>query len=123
MYKACIIVLNDREYTGEEEDSEGRKLKKLLSYKFNIISYKIMPEVDEIYKDFLLKCCDDYCVELVITLGNKVLADLVTKEIKEEDYPEFNGFRRRATLIKNLDEISTGTSINIKKLIEVIEKV
>ena len=42
MYKACIIVLNDREYTGEEEDSEGRKLKKLLSYKFNIISYKIM---------------------------------------------------------------------------------
>ena len=26
MYRACVVVLSDREYTGEEQDSVGRKL-------------------------------------------------------------------------------------------------
>lgn len=123
MYKACIIILSDREYTGEEEDSEGRKLEKLLSRRFNIIVYKIVPEVGDIYKDFLLKCCDNYGVELVFTLGNKMLADSVAREIKEEECGDIYGFRRKKTLIKNLESISTGITPNIEMLIEAIKKI
>ena len=122
MYKACVIVLSDREYTGEEGDSEGRKLEKYLKdNNFEILVYKIIPEVEEIYRDFLIKCCDDYCVDLVVTVGNRQLSEMIAKDIVEEN-SHVNNYRRKKTLIKNLDENNVEENFRLEGLLESIKK-
>lgn len=123
MYKACVIVLSNREYTGEEEDSAGRKLEKYIEENnFEILVYKIIPEVKNIYKEFLVKCCDNYCVDIVITIGNKCLSEETAKEINEEVNIELNSYRRKKTIIKNFEENISREEIELEKLVEGIKR-
>lgn len=124
MYRACVIVLSDREYTGEEQDSIGRQLESYIkSKKFEVIVYKIMPEVKNIYKDFMLKCCDNYCLDLVVTIGNKELSEEVAKEISSEENPVLNSYIRKNTILKNIKEENLSLDIELKELVESIKRV
>lgn len=125
MYKACVIVLSNREYTGEEEDNEGRKIEEYIKENdFEILVYKIIPEVEAIYKDFLVKCCDDYCVNLVVTVGNRELSEQIVEDIAEEKNSMLRSYRRKNTVIKNFEENVLKEDINIQlgKLIEGAKK-
>ncbi len=124
MYRACVIVLSDREYTGEEQDSIGRQLESYIKgKKFEVIVYKIMPEVKNIYKDFMLKCCDNYCLDLVVTIGNKELSEEVAKEISSEENPVLNSYIRKNTILKNIKEENLSLDIELKELVESIKRV
>lgn len=86
MYKVCIIVINDKGYTGEEEDISGKVVEDYLkNNKYNIALYSILPETEEIIKRFLIKCCDKYGVDLIITLGKTSIANEVSRDIDDRD--------------------------------------
>ena len=124
MYRACVIVLSDREYTGEEQDSVGRKLESYIkNNNFEVIVYKIIPEVKSIYKDFIVKCCDNYCVDLVVTIGNKELSEEVVKEISNDENKKLNSYKRKATILKNLKEENLSVDNELKELVESIKGV
>lgn len=124
MYRACVVVLSDREYTGEEQDSVGRKLESYIkNNKIEVIVYKIIPEVKSIYKDFIIKCCDNYCVDLVVTIGNKGLAEEVAEEISNDENKKLNSYRRKATILKNLKEENLSVDNELKELVESIKGV
>ena len=124
MYRACVIVLSDREYTGEEQDSIGRQLENYIkSEKFEVIVYKIIPEVKYIYKDFILKCCDNYCLDLVVTIGNKELSEEVAKEISNGENKSLNSYIRKNTILKNLKEENLALDIELKELVKSIKGV
>lgn len=124
MYRACVVVLSDREYTGEEQDSVGRKLESYIkNNKIEVIVYKIIPEVKSIYKDFIIKCCDNYCVDLVVTIGNKGLAEEVAEEISNDENKKLNSYRRKATILKNLKKENLSVDNELKELVESIKGV
>lgn len=86
MYKVCVIVINDKGYTGEEEDISGKLVEDYFKKnKFNIALYSIVPETKEIIKRILTKCCDEYGVDLIITLGKISLANEVSRDIEDRD--------------------------------------
>lgn len=121
MKRACIIILSDREYTGEEEDNKGKELVKYLeNNKFEILVYKIIPEIEEIYKEFLMKCCDNYCVEFVVTVGNKKLSEVVANDIKDNFMENDKVYIRKKTFIKNLKDNFNDTEI--KELMSFIQR-
>ena len=92
MYKVCVIVINDKGYTGEEEDISGKLVEDYLKKnKFNIAVYSIVPEKKEIIKRFLIKCCDEYEVDLIITLGKISIANDVNRDIEDiNDLQKYN---------------------------------
>jgi len=84
MYKVCIIVISDKGYTGEEEDMDGKLIESYLKdNKFNIALHSIVPEKREILKKLLIKCCDEYRVDLIITIGSISIARKVNKGIED----------------------------------------
>jgi len=92
MYKVCVIVISDKGYTGEEEDINGKTVEDYFKKnKFNIAVYSIVPETKEILKRFLIKCCDEYEVDLIITLGKISIANEVNKDIEDrDDLPKYS---------------------------------
>ena len=124
MYRARVSVLNDREYTGEEQDSVGRKLESYIKdNNFEVIVYKIIPEVKSIYKDFIVKCCDNYCVDLVVTIGNRDLSEEVVKEVSNDENKNLNSYKRKGTILKNLKEDNLLIDKELKGLVESIKGV
>ena len=94
MYKVCVIVISDKGYTGEEDDTSGKLVEDLLKKnEFNIAAYSIVPEIKEIFKRLLIKCCDEYGVDLIITLGKVSIANEVNKEIEDRDDLEKYSFK------------------------------
>ncbi|MGL4108937.1 molybdopterin-binding protein [Clostridium sp. LP20] len=70
MYKASVITVSDKTFTGEREDTSGEYITNYLKEKdFEIVSYGIIPETDEIIRRNLIKCCDVYKVDLLIAIG------------------------------------------------------
>lgn len=123
MYKACIVILNDREYTGEEKDSVGRKIEDYIKRNnFDILLYKIMPEVKSIYKEFLIKCCDEYGVDFLITIGSKCLSEEVIQEVVERRDAKLDIGIRKKTIIKNCKESVTEKDIELVGVVENIKK-
>lgn len=133
MYKVCIIVISDKEYTGEEEDVNGNLIEKYLKdNKFNIALHSIVPEKKEILKNLLIKCCDEYGVDLIITIGNISIANNVNKEIEDrtdlEQYT-FNNidggssyfFIRGNTAIINFSEKVKPEEIPLETIDEVLK--
>lgn len=92
MNKVCVIVINDKGYTGEEEDISGKLVEDYFKKnKFNIAVYSIIPEKKEIINRFLIKCCDEYEVDLIITLGNISIANEVSRDIADKsDLQKYN---------------------------------
>ena len=96
MYKVCVIVINDKGYTGEEEDISGKLVEEYLKKnKFNIAAYSIVPEKKEIFKRVLIKCCDEYEVDLIITLGEISIANEVSRDIEDRSDLEKYNFEYR----------------------------
>lgn len=86
MYKVGILVISDKGYTGEEEDTSGKLVEDYFKKnEFNIAVYSIVPEIKEIFKRFLIKCCDEYGVDLIITIGKISIANKVNREIEDRD--------------------------------------
>jgi hypothetical protein len=84
MYKACVVVISDKEYTGEEEHISGKVVEDYLKEnKFEITVNSIVPETKEIIKRFLIKCCDEYKVDLIITIGKLSLTKELNREIED----------------------------------------
>lgn len=124
MYRACVIVISDKGYTGEEEDINGKCIVEYLGKnKFDISTYTIVPEVKDIFKRILSKCCDEYRVELVVVVDSNNLAKKVYDEIDEgisslNSGTNFNFKVRGKTLILNLESIEEIPTDIIEKLIE-----
>jgi hypothetical protein len=96
MYKACVIVISDKGYTGEEEDIKGKCIVNYLGENdFDISAYTIVPEVKDIFKRILAKCCDEYRVELVVVVDSSNLA----REVYEEVEQGISTFKSEANLI------------------------
>lgn len=134
MYKACVIVISDKGYTGEEEDVLGKNITKFLrENKFDIAAYTIVPEIKDIFKRFLVKCCDEYGVELVVAVNSNNLVREVDDEVEdgiEVFKDELNLINdknldlsvRGETLIVNVDNEEEVQIDTIKKAIKLIKE-
>lgn len=135
MYRACIIVMSDKQYTGEEEDLTSDKIIEYLKKEnFDIVVHNIIPEVNEIVKRALVKCCDEYEADLVVLIGTKKLADEARYEVEDkEDKKEFakinywidgeKGYisSRSNTAVIQLPKVFNEINLNIDKIIETIK--
>jgi len=90
---------------------------------FDIIVYKIIPEVKSIYRDFMIKCCDNYSVDLVVTIGNVDLSEEVAKEISNEEDVILSCYRRKKTIIKNIKENSDSINVKLEEIVQSVEEV
>jgi len=131
MYKVCVIVISNKGYTGEEEDISGKLVEEYLKKnKFNIAAYSIVPEKKEIFKRFVIKCCDEYEVDLIITLGNISIANDVNRDIQDindlqkYDFNYIDGSRAYFTFRGNTAIINFPYKLEPSEIpIETIEKV
>lgn len=128
MYKACIIFVSDKVYTGEEEDYTGKDIANYLKKnKFDISVYTILPQVKDILDRFLVKCCDEYKVDIVLVIGAEELSNTVIDEVSEEtmiikmNYVPLR--RRKNTAIINFKEDININDIDIDILKDAIRRI
>ena len=70
MYTVGIITISDKGAAGQREDKSGPKIKELLSKdKYDVVSYKIIPDERKLIADELVRLCDDVKCNLVLTTG------------------------------------------------------
>ncbi len=70
MYTVGIITISDKGASGRREDKSGPKIKELLPKdKYDVVSYKIIPDEREQIADELVRLCDDVKCNLVLTTG------------------------------------------------------
>lgn len=128
MYKACIIFVSDKVYTGEEDDYTGKNIANYLKKnKFDISVYTILPQVKDIFDRFLVKCCDEYKVDIVLVVGAEELANTIIDEVSEEamnikvNYVPLR--RRKNTAIINFKEDININDIDIDILKDAIRRI
>lgn len=128
MYKACIIFVSDKVYTGEEEDYTGKDIANYLKKnKFDISVYTILPQVKDIFDRFLVKCCDEYKVDIVLVIGAEELSNTIIDEVSEEtmiikmNYVPLR--RRKNTAIINFKEDININDIDIDILKDAIRRI
>ena len=128
MYKACIIFVSDKVYTGEEEDYTGKDIANYLKKnKFDISVHTILPQVKDIFDRFLVKCCDEYKVDIVLVIGAEELSNTVIDEVSEEtmiikmNYVPLR--RRKNTAIINFKEDININDIDIDILKDAIRRI
>ena len=67
MYTVGIITISDKGAAGQREDKSGPKIKELLPKdKYDVVSYKIIPDEREQIADELVRLCDDVKCNLVL---------------------------------------------------------
>lgn len=60
MYTVGIITISDKGAAGQREDKSGPKIKELLPKdKYDVVSYKIIPDERKQIADELVRLCDD----------------------------------------------------------------
>ena len=70
MYTVGIITISDKGAAGQREDKSGPKIKELLPKdKYDVVSYKIIPDERKQIADELVRLCDDVKCNLVLTTG------------------------------------------------------
>ncbi len=128
MYKACIIFVSDKVYTGEEDDYTGKNIANYLKKnKFDISAYTILPQVKDIFYRFLVKCCDEYKVDIVLVVGAEELSNTIIDEVSEEamiikmNYVPLR--RRKNTAIINFKEDININDIDIDILKDAIRRI
>ncbi len=73
MYTVGIITISDKGAAGQREDKSGPKIKELLPKdKYDVVSYKIIPDEREQIADELVRLCDAVKCNLVLTTGGTV---------------------------------------------------
>lgn len=128
MYKACIILINDKMYTGEDDDYTGKGIANYLKKnRFDISAYTILPQVKDIFDRFLVKCCDEYKVDLVLVIGQEEISNIVIDEVCEESMiVKMNNQpirRRKNTAIVNLKEDIKVNNIDIDILKDAVRRI
>lgn len=70
MYRAGIVTLSDKGAIGEREDVSGRIIREILEQEgYEIISYRLLPDEEEMLKQELVRLSDEAGCELVLTTG------------------------------------------------------
>lgn len=103
MYKASVITVSDRAFSGIYEDKSGPAVAELLkSHGYEIISAMIIPdEKNEIKKNLLTQC--EQGIHLILTTGGTGFAprDITpeaTKEIIEREAPGIAEYMRQKSM-------------------------
>lgn len=103
MYKASVITVSDRAFSGIYEDKSGPAVAELLkSHGYEIISAMIIPdEKNEIKKTLLTQC--EQGIHLILTTGGTGFAprDITpeaTKEIIEREAPGIAEYMRQKSM-------------------------
>jgi molybdenum cofactor synthesis domain-containing protein len=81
-YKAGILTISDKGSRGEREDTSGPGIKKLLQGAgFEVASYAIVPDREEIISQKIIDWVDNQNIDLLVTTGGTgVSPDDVTPE-------------------------------------------
>ena len=70
MYTVGIVTLSDKGSHGEREDVSGRKIAELLpEEKYQVLSYKILPDEQEQIEQELIRLADTCGCNLILTTG------------------------------------------------------
>ena len=60
LYSVGIITLSDKGSEGLREDMSGPKIKELLPKdKYEVVSYKLLPDDEQMLKSELIRLCDE----------------------------------------------------------------
>ena len=93
MYTVGIITISDKGAAGQREDKSGPKIKELLPKdKYDVVSYKIIPDERKQIADELVRLCDDVKCNLVLTTGGtgfspRDITPEATMDIAERNAP------------------------------------
>ena len=93
MYTVGIITISDKGAAGRREDKSGPKIKELLPKdKYDVVSYKIIPDERKLIADELVRLCDDVKCNLVLTTGGtgfspRDITPEATMDIAERNAP------------------------------------
>lgn len=74
MYKAAVITLSDRAYSGEYEDISGKTLCSMLPEGFEVKEYILLPDSYDRLRTELIRLCDTEKYTLILTTGGTGLA-------------------------------------------------
>ena len=70
MYKVAVITLSDNGAAGERRDESGPALREMLSgTEFEVVSYALLPDEQEVLQKELIRLCDQELCHLVFTTG------------------------------------------------------
>lgn len=81
MYTVGIITISDKGAAGQREDKSGPKIKELLPKdKYDVVSYKIIPDERKLIADELVRLCDD---EELGTAADAVVDDSIIDTLRQ----------------------------------------
>ena len=93
LYSVGIITLSDKGSEGLREDMSGPKIKELLPKdKYEVVSYKLLPDDEQMLKSELIRLCDEVKCNLVLTTGGtgfskRDITPEVTLSVAEKNAP------------------------------------
>lgn len=68
--RAAILVSSDSSYRGEREDKSGPAIQEIVEAAgYEVISYKILPDEQEMLSDWMRQIADEEKAELILTTG------------------------------------------------------
>ena len=74
-YKCAILTISDKGSRGERQDTSGPQLQNQLGNAgFNIVSYVIVPDQQELIRETILKWVDEEQIDLIVTTGGTGLS-------------------------------------------------
>lgn len=75
MYSVGIVTLSDKGADGLREDLSGPRIAELLPKdRYEVVSYKILPDDEDMLKNELIRLCDEERCDLVLTTGGTGLS-------------------------------------------------
>lgn len=70
MYRVGILTLSDKGAKGEREDKSGPAIKELLpADAYEVVSYQVLPDEEDIIAEELIRLCDNEACDLILTTG------------------------------------------------------
>ena len=93
MYKAAVITVSDKGFSGQRQDTSGPALVKLLEEKgYEVAHTQIVPDEHDAIRDALLICTDEMQIPLILTTGGtgfspRDITPEVTMEVVERPTP------------------------------------
>lgn len=75
MYSVGIVTLSDKGADGLREDLSGPRIAELLPKdRYEVVSYKMLPDDEDMLKNELIRLCDEERCDLVLTTGGTGLS-------------------------------------------------
>ena len=118
LYSVGIITLSDKGSEGIREDMSGPKIKELLPKdKYEVVSYKLLPDDEQMLKSELTRLCDEVKCNLVLTTGGtgfskRDITPEVTFSVAEKNAPGIaEGLRAYSMQFTKRAILSRGASV------------